>query len=197
MLLPLSIIFSEEKEEKNDELIIGSVSRSRWINNKIISSILFTSLLSLLFYVVDFISFYSQWPVDQITNPLYSIDVYQNTFYRGSILSFFVLEYFLRLLAFLTMAFIFMFTSLKTRKTTLSLSINFLLLIMVSLSTDVFEVIFNPFNFLTNKDLFKSTSSIALGGMYIEKVWWMILASVLFLIFLFIIFRNEAKNERN
>lgn len=49
MLLPLSIIFSEEKEEKNDELIIGSVSRSRWINNKIISSILFTSLLSCYF----------------------------------------------------------------------------------------------------------------------------------------------------
>lgn len=77
MLLPLSIIFSEEKEEKNDELIIGSVSRSRWINNKIISSIYYILLTfvflreilvfkkEVFYYLPGFYSLFRAWGIWQ------------------------------------------------------------------------------------------------------------------------------------
>lgn len=192
LVLPLSTLFAEEKENDRYQMLIGKDVKQQCIKFKIISAYMFIFILSLTFYIIDIFCFNYIWPMNALFNPLYSLKLYQNTLLNVSILSFLIINFMLIFIAYSFMGTVFMIISLNTKKTFISLSINYIVLVFIIILTDFVKVPFNPFNLLNDKEMFK--------GFFIKKVlfypiyepWYNLIFSLIFIIFLIGILRRSA-----
>lgn len=193
LLLPLSSIFSEEKEKNTYQMIIGTYSKKIFIKQKFFTGLFITFIIGLIFYIIDFICFFNIWPVNFPLNPIYSIENYQNSPLTLSILYFLSINFLLMLAGYLFMAIIFMITSLKTGNSNKSLVFNYIILIVVGFLSDLIEIPGNPFLFLTNKKFFKEFNVVNVVGFPILKEYIYIIIAIIVLIALILLFKREAK----
>lgn len=192
LVLPLSTLFVEEKENNHYQMLIGKRVKNQCIKFKIIDAYLFILILSLLFYIVDILCFHYIWPMNTLFNPIYSLKLYQNTFLNMNILLFLIINFLFMLIACIFMGTVFMIVSLNTKKTFISLSINYIILIFTIVLTDFIKVPFNPFNLLNNKDMFKGFSVINFSSYPIYEPWYYLILSLISTFLLIGILRRSA-----
>ncbi|WP_207643859.1 hypothetical protein [Defluviitalea phaphyphila] len=193
LILPLSSLFAEEKENKYYQIFIGEKVKKRCIKFKIISSYIFIFVLSLIFYIMDIFCFNRIWPMNEIFNPIYSLKLYKNTFLNTSIFSFLIINFLFMLIAYIFFGTLFMIVSLNSKKVFVSLVINYIILISVIILSDFINIPFNPFNLLNNKDMFKGFYVKRILSYHIYEPWYYLIFSLIFIFLLMCVLKRSVK----
>lgn len=116
LVLPLSTLFTEEKESGRYQILIGKEIKNQCIKFKLMAACIFLFILSLSFYIIDIFCFHHIWPMNTLFNPIYSLKLYQNTFLNMKIFSFMIINFIFMFIVYSFMGIVFMIVSLNTKK---------------------------------------------------------------------------------
>lgn len=193
LVLPLSTLFTEEKENNHYQLLVGEEAKSKCIQYKVIGAFTFILGLSLIFYMIDIVCFNKIWPMNEPFNPIYALKLYQNTALNVNIFSFAIINFVFMFIAYSFMGLIFMIISLNTKKISISLSLNYLVLMLIIGLSDFVKTPFNPLNLLVDKDMFKVFSMKRILFFTFYEPWYNLVLSLICIIMLMGILKRSAK----
>jgi hypothetical protein len=183
-LLGLVPMFVLEKEtEMNFILLSSPYGRNKTVEAKIMASIIYTLLISIWFFIVDFLSFSYFFGLTGISQYVYAIEDFMLTPITLKMWQFILLSFSLKFMGFLSITYILLILS--------SLFKNVLLPYVIGLSY-VFLLIFsnefinerkllqflNPITLITNRKLFKIVEFINLLGTPIHKYFVVIICGL-------------------
>lgn len=120
LLLILGIAPSFTRERENGmTLLLYSSKRSEWplLLSKCGTAVIFASVLTILFSLVNFLVFGILCGFEGGTSPLYAIESYKNTPYAGTILSFYILCTVLKAMGFSITGLVLILLSASFKKT--------------------------------------------------------------------------------
>lgn len=176
LMAPLSQLFALEREKKYDELVLSPVAKMRWAKRKVKTAVLAGVLLMVGFFVVDIISFYQVFPMDEILNPVYSLKTYRYSVCNMTIAQFMGLNLLLKLLNVVFMVYILVWNSLRSSKAMHAALKNTAVLVALLLVNDWLSLPILPFQLLTNQALFTDFSVMPVAGVCVES--WKVYAGL-------------------
>jgi len=173
IILYASQIFVSEKDSGMYELIMTTeYSKEGYVLTKLKSFFLYCIFLTVVFYIVDLVSFYECYYLRGFDMPLYVISGFEKTPLNIKIWQYLLLSFFVKLLGYFLVGLICSFVSTHSKNGQNSIMISliiFLLLICLnSIEIDKVQNLLdlNPLKLLQNQNLFTSFQTINLFKPY-------------------------------
>lgn len=176
VILACSSVFAGEKENGMNTLILGTVNgRAKLSLSKKLSCVFFIVAVSLIFFISDYVVFYFTTGMRGLSLPLYALSGYEYTPLTLSIGAFAVLTVLIKIIGFIYIGMmVCVFSSVINKSYAVfgtGLIGSFILMFISSYSNDqtAFLNLINPINLLTNRNMFKTFSTINLFDFPLNK----------------------------
>lgn len=132
VLYTISPIYSKEREESSSQILLTTkYGKTRVFLVKYISAIIIALVISLCFYIEDFLIFSNGFDFSGLNNPIYSIPFMEYCPHGGSIQSFLIMTLFMRLLAVVVIVSLYLTASAFTKRVIVSFILSFAFLIPI------------------------------------------------------------------
>lgn len=194
LVLTLTPIFISEKENRMNQLLTTfPLGEGKLISTKIVFIILVTALYCSWFFLMDLMGFFLFSNLQGLSMPLYSIHEFQFTPLVLSIIQFLGLNFFLRMLGMILIAFFISLTSKFLQHVVFAfLGSLFPLILYLVWQPKLHSALhwfdfFNPMFLLKNRNLFLSYNPIVLISVPVQPVF-IVLFCVLLMLLLFAFF---------
>lgn len=201
IILYASQIFVSEKESGMYELIMTTEHRNvGYVLTKLKSLILYCVFLTVMFYIVDLISFYKCYYLRGFDLPLYAVNGFEKTPLNIKIWQYILLSFFINLLGYFLISLICSYISIISKNGQSAIIIAFivfaLLICLNSIEVGKIQNIldFNPLKLLQIQNLFASFKALNFFGAPIPYYFFILVINlVISFIFSWYIIKRGVK----
>lgn len=187
-ILALVPVFVTEKETEMDLILSTSkFGGKETVNAKILSSFLYLVVISIWFYIIDFLAFSYFYGFTGLTNDLYALRDFMLTPLNIKMWQFILLSAAVKTIGLLAVSTLILFFSAIFRKALLPYILSLATIFLLMLVNEFTAVKFiNPIELIVNRELFRNTAFINVLGFPVQEFIGVIV-SVLFLAGFFIL----------
>lgn len=181
-ILALVPVFVAEKETEMDLILSTSKKGGKeTVNAKILSSFLYVIVISVWFYMVDFLAFSYFYGLTGLNNQLYALKDFMLTPLNVKMWGFILLSAVVKIIGLLTVSSIILFLSSIFRRTLLPYILSLGTIFLLMLVNEFTKVKFiNPIELIANREMFKNTDFINILGFPVHEFIVVILSVMLF-----------------
>lgn len=182
IILAISPIFSNERETKNNILLLtGKRGKGKTFVYKIIATVIVSVFIAAMFYLEDYIIFHLRMDMNGYYNPLYSIEKFKYTQFNGSIGQFIILSILIKMLGFVAIGIMTSFASSIGTKNIISAGIATLLsTVMIAVSEN--QKIFNFVKLLSIQDRYCQYNAFNIVGTAMPDIFLYVMTTGVFII---------------
>ena len=181
-ILALVPVFVAEKETEMDLILSTSKKGGKeTVNAKILSSFLYVIVISVWFYMVDFLAFSYFYGLTGLNNQLYALKDFMLTPLNVKMWGFILLSAAVKIIGLLAVSSIILFLSSIFRRALLPYILSLGTVFLLMLVNEFTKVKFiNPIELIANREMFKNTDFINILGFPVHEFIVVILSVMLF-----------------
>lgn len=194
LILGVCSCFTQEKESRMTTTIISNGKTAITVNAKLISSLVYSLLLTVYFVLLDFATVCSIYGIDGLNMPLYSAEYFAYSPYGFSFVEAILLSGLLKFIALFVIAELILIISELSPNTIVAGILSFVAVVILVLSAGYFDTPINPITALTPDTYLKELNCINLFGEPVPALYIALVSMVVLCIALWTVIVAVAPN---